>query len=305
MPKPAKNFVNSMWLAAGLCSLAAFTPAPRSGPQPLPSLQFLVGKQVTSVVLLKKADAPAVSAAQGTVMMAGPSEQVITRVLAVGKGKTTDELLLEQAIRRVQLTIVSPLGRSVYDSENSFERDVVTAALGQRYDPYVGKPRTSRYPSGTPATPASTDASFESIWTTNVPALGAKAPLQGFVLTLPADAAPGKKWQDSVRTGSSLTVNNYQILTKEGDVLQVSLASRLLANSQPGQTSSGAGPGFAVTATNTVSALDYQGELRVRQASGFIEELHLTKHSAAVANAGGQALRNETYAKVDITNTIK
>lgn len=299
-----KNSATTAWLAAGLSGLVALTPAqPRT--ERLPSLQFLVGKSVTSEVLLKKTEAPAASAAQGTVMMAGPSEQAITRVLTIKKSKTADELLLEQAIKRVQLTIVSPLGRSVYDSENSFERDAVTAALGQRYDPYIAKPRTSRYPAGTPLTSAAPDPSFESIWTTNVPMLSSKASLQGFVLALPTDVAPGKKWQDSVRVGSSLTVNQYQVLKKEGDALQVSLVSRLLANSQASQTSSGAAPGFAVSATNTVSALEYQGELRVRQASGFIEELHLTKHSAAVANAGGQALKNDSYAKVDITNTVK
>lgn len=303
---PVLKSASTLWWATGLCSLVAFTSAvPHAGPPRLPSLQFLAGKHITSVVVMKKADAPSVSAAQGTVTMAGPSEQAITRILTVKPGKTADELLLEQAIKRVQLTIVSPLGRSVYDSENSFERDAVTAALGQRYDPYISKPRTSRYPAGTPLAPATTDASFDNIWSTNVPTLNSTVLLRGLVVTLPAGATPGKKWQDSVRVGSSLTVNEYQILKKEGDILQVSLASHLLPNSQPSETSSGAGPGFAVSATSTVNALDYQGDLRVRQASGFIEELHLTKHSASVVKAGGQALSNDSYAKVDITNTVK
>lgn len=302
-----KHFVSTPWLAAGLCSLVAVTAARSLAPHPnQPSLQFLLGKRVTSVVQLQKTEAPAAAAMQGAVTMAGPTEQSIARVLAVNKGKTPDELLVEQAIKRVQLTIVSPLGRSVYDSENSFERDAVTSALGQRYDPYIDKPRTSSYRPGSPAaTPPAPDASFESIWTTNVPALSTSNLLQGIVLAgLPATLAQGSKWTDSVRTGATITVNQYQVLKKEGDLLQVSLASRL-AGQQQGQASGATGAGVQVSATSTVSALEYNGELRVRQASGFIEELHLTKHNAAVVRAGGQALSNDSYAKVDIVNTIK
>jgi hypothetical protein len=303
-----KHLVSTSWLAAGLGSLVAFTAAqPLAPPPSQPSLQFLLGKRVTSVVQLKKTEASPAAAMQGAVAMAGPSEQSITRVLAVKKGKTTEELLVEQAIKRVQLTIVSPLGRSVYDSENAFERDAVTSALGQRYDPYIDKPRTGSYrPGGPAATLLATDASFESIWTTNVPALGRNALLQGILLApLPATLAQGSQWTDSVRTGATMTVNQYQVLKKEGDLLQVSLASRLAAGQQRGQASGAAGTGVQVSATSTVSTLEYNGELRVRQASGFIEELHLTKHSAAVVKAGGQSLPNDSYAKVDIVNTIK
>lgn len=298
-----------VWLATALCGLLAFAPAtPLAESQAQPSLGFLVGKQVTSVVRLSKAPAATNASARGgaAVVMTGPSEQVISRAFAVRKGKAADELLVEQLIQRVQMTVVSPLGKSEYDSNNSFERDLVTAALGQRYDPYISKPRTSVYSTRTsPAAPAA-DPKFESVWTTNLPTLCGTSAVQGIVLArVPANPSPGSTWVDSVRNGQTTTVNQYKVLKKDGDLLTLALASRLAPGARQAQTSTGTGPGGMASATSTTSVVNYDGELRVRQASGFVEEMHLTKHTSGVINAAGQSMTNETTAKVDLANTIR
>lgn len=300
---------HSVWLATGLCSLLAFAPAtPLAESQAQPSLGFLIGKHVTSVVRLSKTPAATNNRAQGgtAVVMTGPSEQVISRSFAVRKGKVDDELLVEQLIQRVQMTVVSPLGKSEYDSNNSFERDLVTAALGQRYDPYISKPRTSVYPTRTSTATPAADPNFESVWTTNLPALCGTNVLQGILLAhVPANPSPGSTWVDSVRNGQTTTVNQYKVVKKDGDLLTLALASRLAPGVRQSQTSSSAGPSGMASATSTVNVVEYNGELRVRQASGFVEEMHLTKHTAGVVNAAGQSMTNEATAKIDLANTIR
>ncbi|MBC8084619.1 MAG: hypothetical protein H7Z21_15585 [Hymenobacter sp.] len=281
---------------------------PLAGSQAQPSLGFLIGKRVTSVVRLSKTPAATDASAQGgaAVVMTGPSEQVISRAFAVRKGKADDELLVEQLIQRVQMTVVSPLGKSEYDSNNSFERDLVTSALGQRYDPYVSKPRTSVYPTQTSTTAPAADPKFESVWTTNLPLLCGTNVVQGIVLArVPANPSPGSTWVDSVRSGQTTTVNQYKVVKKDDDLLTLTLASRLAPGVRQPQTSSSAGPGGTASATSTVNVVEYNGELRVRQVSGFVEEMHLTKHTSGVINAAGQSMTNEATAKVDLANTIR
>lgn len=299
---------HSVWLSTGLCGLLAFASTkPLPELQAQPSLGFLIGKHVTSVVRLSKAPATNNSAQGGTaVVMTGPSEQVISRAFAVRKGKAADELLVEQLVQRVQMTVVSPLGKSEYDSNNSFERDLVTAALGQRYDPYISKPRTSVYPNRTNSATPVADPKFESVWTTNLPTLCGTNVVQGIVLAhVPANPNPGSAWVDSVRNGQTMTVNRYKVVKKDGDLLMLALTSRLAPGVRQSQTSSSAGPSGMASATSTINVVEYDGELRVRQASGFVEEMHLTKHTVSVVNAAGQSMTNEATAKVDLTNSIR
>lgn len=266
------------------------------------------GKQIVSTVTLKQSERePAVAAQAGaSVMVAGPSDQMVARILSVKKDKSSEDLLLEQVVKRVQMTIVSPLGRSNYDSDNTFERDPVTAALGQRYDPYINKPYKAVYRSKTgSAEQVGKDPRFDNLWTMHVPNLQQNTALQGVLLAhLPAVPTQGTIWTDSIRIGEVLTINRYEVLSRSGDVLRLHLDSQLGAGSAQRQTSSAASSAGMVSASSTVSAVTYQGELQVRQDSGFIEELRLTKKAAASVNAGGQTLHNNTDAVVVIQNKI-
>lgn len=264
----------------------------------------LAGKQITSLVSLKREPAAAsTDGSSGRVVVGGPSEQTVSRMLLVKKSTSTS-LVLEQTVKRVQMTIESPLGKSVYDSDNAFERDQITSGLSQRYDPYINKVHKSDYTT-TPAQPKqpTSDEGFESVWTLNLPTLIGVPSLQGmFISRLPLSATVGAGWVDTIRSEKGTTVNKYQVLNAQGDLLKLKLASELLPGAQPRVVASSKGNS---PVTSTIKTLTYTGEVNIRRATGFIEELHLTKNSSASINAAGKTLQNTSVAIVELHNTLK
>lgn len=302
-----KQTWNHSLLVVGMLAASSFTLASSVPEASTPTPSFLMGKQVKSTIVLKKSPGSTPSGSQGnrSVSMAGPSDQTISRVLSVTKDKG-DDLLLERSVKRVQMTIVSVLGQSIYDSDNTFERDPVTSALGQRYDPYINKPFKVVYrPKSNSTDQTARDSKFEVLWSTNMPALLKETALQGILLPeLPKNLAPGSTWVDSVTNQGNTTVNRYTVVKKEGDLWHLKLDSQQAptALQSPG-TSSATGAGSGTTAS-IVGTIIYKGDLRVRQSSGFIEELRLTKESASTVIAAGQTMQNNSSATVLIQNTL-
>jgi hypothetical protein len=270
----------------------------------------LVGKRIATTISLKKLPAASVAGSSGTqaMVMTGPSEQTISRVLLVKKDNATAALNLEQTVKHVRMTIVSPLGKSVYDSDNAFERDLVTSALSQHYDPYINKTQKSQY-GGTKAGPSkkggsgAQDAYFEGLWMMNLPVLVKESAFQGVLLQrIPRSAAAGTAWTDTVRTDKSVTVNKYQVLGREGELLRLKLLSSLLPGSAQNQAASSGN----ASAMSTTNAMTFTGEVTVRQATGLIEDLRVTKQSSVtVSSSSGKSLQNESAATVELHNTVE
>jgi hypothetical protein len=293
-----------------LLLISSFTPAPRSWADEgwLPaSPSVLVGKRIATTISLKKLPSPSEAGSPGSqaMVMTGPSEQTISRVLLVKKDAAADALTLEQTVKHVRMTIVSPLGKSVYDSDNAFERDLVTSALSQHYDPYINKTQKSQY-GGTKVAKkagAGQDAYFEGLWMMNLPVLVREPAFQGVLLQrIPKSAAVGTAWIDTVRTDKSITVNKYQVLAREGEVLRLKLLSSLL----PGSTQNQAASSGNTSASSTTTALTFAGEVSVRQATGLIEDLRATRQSSVTVNSSsGKSLQNESAATVELHNTVE
>ena len=296
---------NHSLLVVGVLAASSFTPA--SSVQEAPTPSFLAGKQVKSTIVLKKSSGASPSGPQGnqSVSIAGPTDQTISRVLSVKKDKG-DDFLLERSVKRVQMTLLSVLGKSVYDSDNTFERDQVTSALGQRYDPYINKSFKVVYrPKSNSTDQTARDPRFEGLWSINMPTLLKETALQGILLPeLPKTLAVGSTWVDSVTSGGNTTVNRYTVLKKDGDLWRLQLDSREAPVARQSQAASSATGAGGAPATGLVSTTTYKGELRVRLSSGFIEELRLTKESASRVTAAGQAIQNNSSATVLIQNTL-
>ncbi|MFD2784024.1 hypothetical protein [Hymenobacter rubripertinctus] len=299
----------TLWLATLLSAGLVGAQAPTADGR-LPALPkgfdpaYLAGKKIVSTIKLSKVENGASPAATGgsSISVAGPSDQLISRRLQVKKTGSSGELSLERIVQQVQMTVVSVLGKSVYDSENTFEQDQVAAALGQRYDPYVRKTFKSVYqPTTGTLSQQDTDPKFDNLWSQNVPNLISVPAFQGFFLRLPPKSvSPGSSWKDSVVVGSTTWLNTYKVLSQQGEILVVRIENRGLTGA--GSTSQTNRSG-AVTATST-SDTSYEGEARVRQSSGFIEELDVMKKSNATVLALGQNMRNSTTSRITVKNTV-
>ncbi|MEJ7666593.1 MAG: hypothetical protein WKG07_47290 [Hymenobacter sp.] len=118
------------------------------------------------------------------------------------QGKSAGELVVEQAIQRVQLTVLFP----AREKASTIRKTPLSGMpyprrLAKRYDPTSMKTYPSKYASQGGSTSAP-DPKFESIWNTNVPPLSSVALVQGILLPhLPTGLLPGKSWVDSVRAG--------------------------------------------------------------------------------------------------------
>ncbi|MBT9395148.1 hypothetical protein KLP40_18415 [Hymenobacter sp. NST-14] len=293
-----------MLLCVGLVAARATTPAV---PLPVPPQGFdpayLAGKKVVSTIKLAKLESGGAAPAGSGISVAGPSDQLISRRLQVKKTGSGGELSLERIVQQVQMTVVSVLGKSVYDSDNTFEQDQVAAALGQRYDPYVRKTFKAVYQPATGAvSQKDTDPKFDNLWSQNIPNLVSVPAFQGFFLRLPAkSASPGSTWKDSVEVGSTIWLTTYKVLSKQGETLTVQIINhrQVGAGSTPQTNRNG-----SVTATSNGDTR-YEGEARVRQDSGFIEELNLTKQANSTVSALGQNVINSTSSRITVKNTVE
>ncbi|MDR6197776.1 hypothetical protein [Siphonobacter sp. SORGH_AS_0500] len=132
---------------------------------------------------------------------------------------------IHRKVNKMIITSKDAQSTSQYDSENLFERDVMATALGEQYDPLVGKTHTSVFPSNQTV---DTEKTFNGLWTKSVPFLVATPELVGIVMPVKDmnDLKVGSVWKDEFPYGNQIIVNTYTIVSLEKNVATATLTGR-------------------------------------------------------------------------------
>lgn len=242
-------------------------------------------------------------------------QTTLKKTLLIKPDKKNNKWIVSVTINTLRISNQTDARTTIYDSDNTFERDEVATIMASEYDPIIGKPLSVYYDkNGKISDTISFVKGIEKIRRyTLADFLGNNADIinNTVLFTFPTTWRIGESWADSSKTNLSQVKNFFEVTSISGKSATVSFRGQLNIlpqrsfKSTLNTTPNEAKKQGRVEASNLTETATHEGEMVVNIDTKLINTITIRKQNIREMTVMGSKIETQSIVETTLTNTVQ